>query len=915
MHRCVTRFMLDTCRYTENDMLIPFESNIGRFTLWGDDYLLSGSTAEFYIRPQLSCIGDMDIMSASIMFLAIPHGHSPPTKLPSYYDVVVRAVEMIDSDQPGYVFLRFSHVLWKIINECYFAVKSATGRNEAVFVPRYTKFEQSSLPQMRRIWNDNDDIVNMLFRLEDHTEYHGPAWFNTKISDYVESTRGQLLPLCLDYVPTVRCFVWPPQASSWPTRNRDYDWPDAATINMVVTNGCDVVPAVHPNCRQNEWASKYQWRLSFSQAEVTLINSWSPVQQIIYHMLRFVMKRTVFTEECDKDPNLPKLCNYHIKTLMLWECEQKPQSWWSAESSLIKLCSSLLHKLSDCVEIKRFQQYFITDCNLLDHFTEDGASLIASIRLRSLADKSLLLSWFVENYVRKCAQCFPKEVSILFEDINSSDKLETAVDAAIDWGWLTQPQESHRKRYSPESMILSLVRVLCVDATVTPGLIKLLQNFAPHLREYSTALISLHVAYTISIHSLTEDSLEMLWTLASSSNTALSDMTNSGFDSGRVEKAAKLASTSNIGSTALDMLYNEISKAYLHQSLKHGQESTYCVVHVLLAALYYKSGHYQSAIDHCKQVLNQTACEQYGLRSIGAEYLPQIDETVDAVSGVISFYRHVQRNALKCDRQPQTTVKAEFTLELLAHYLYSQCSGVRSPELLMYRRHLIETDRPLVSDVLLFNTVQIQQLEETEYELSRPDNIENCASTSMDTTLLVTTLELVALEKLIAYRQVMIRDLNPKQHDPVVNEFEVLYAYKCGSFEECLEMCRNNVYILLSVGCTQMYSVEYPEFLCLLDGELVSLCGLFQLLCPGSTDNYPEYSVISTVSLSLYLMAECQKKLLSDCVHETLRLILLLYKVLDCASGDDICLEHLVLRMTYRSLKLYAESRLADELT
>ena len=36
--------------------------------------------------------------------------------------------------------------------------------------------------------------------------------------------------------------------------------------------------------------SKHQFRLSFSRAEIVLLNSWMPVRQIVYHMLRFFVK-------------------------------------------------------------------------------------------------------------------------------------------------------------------------------------------------------------------------------------------------------------------------------------------------------------------------------------------------------------------------------------------------------------------------------------------------------------------------------------------------------------------------------------------------------------------------------------------------------------------------------------------------
>jgi len=50
-------------------------------------------------------------------------------------------------------------------------------------------------------------------------------------------------------------------------------------VDHVVSNGCDVVHVAHCQCR-----------LSFSRAEIVLINSWMPAQQIVYHMLRVFMK-------------------------------------------------------------------------------------------------------------------------------------------------------------------------------------------------------------------------------------------------------------------------------------------------------------------------------------------------------------------------------------------------------------------------------------------------------------------------------------------------------------------------------------------------------------------------------------------------------------------------------------------------
>jgi len=125
--------------------------------------------------------------------------------------------------------------------------------------------------------------------LTDKIEIHGPALV------YHSERRA----LSLDRVPCVRCLMWPSQAADWPTRHRNYNWPDSAILEHVVSNGCDVVSVAHPQCRQHEWMGTNQHRLSFSRAEIVLINSWTPVQQIVYHMLRYFVKTEELTDCAD----------------------------------------------------------------------------------------------------------------------------------------------------------------------------------------------------------------------------------------------------------------------------------------------------------------------------------------------------------------------------------------------------------------------------------------------------------------------------------------------------------------------------------------------------------------------------------------------------------------------------------------
>ena len=89
---------------------------------------------------------------------------------------------------------------------------------------------------------------------------HGPAETRLVITEQNA--------VSLDNVICIRCLAWPPQAADWPTRHRNYGWPDTVTVECVVSNGCDVVQVAHRLCRQDEWMNMYQRRLSFSRAEI-----------------------------------------------------------------------------------------------------------------------------------------------------------------------------------------------------------------------------------------------------------------------------------------------------------------------------------------------------------------------------------------------------------------------------------------------------------------------------------------------------------------------------------------------------------------------------------------------------------------------------------------------------------------------
>ena len=407
-HECfvddiVTTFFLNTCRL--HPQLTEHGSQAAAWCAMiatthphddtGGDWipLITGSAAEFYIEPMLPHVNDIDVMFHYSTQLAIPRGHPPPTQLPAEFSNYVKVYEIVDSHLPGYVYLELRYLLTECTDDDTY---------------RYFTYDCG--------W----------YKPHPHHEkryIHGPAVLQDNSSTSF---------LSIDGVFCIRCLSLPPQAADWPTRHRHYDWPDSATVDCVVNNGCDVVGVAHRECKHDEWMSKHQFRLSFSRAEIVLLNSWMPLQQIVYHMLRVFVKTEPANSHENSDHNEAlNLSNYHIKTLIMWACELKSSSFWTNDLNLIRICVDLFHTLSVWLTDAQCPHYFINNCNLLTTDSSFDVEMVIS-QLKSI-DQAWLSTWFINNYIRECSKLCPDYVSSLFSDVSQHTKLQNAVSAIVDW--------------------------------------------------------------------------------------------------------------------------------------------------------------------------------------------------------------------------------------------------------------------------------------------------------------------------------------------------------------------------------------------------------------------------------------------------------------------------------------------------
>jgi len=835
--------------------------------------LITGSVAEFYIEPMIPHIGDVDVMLHHSTALAIPPGHPQPTQLPDEFHSYVQVWEIIDSPSPGYVYLELCYLLTECLDD-----------------GKYTAVDYDRQMYLLNRFNESET-----------SSIHGPA-----LTAYDEL-------LSCDIVRCVRCLVWPPQAADWPSRRRCYSWPDSATVDSVVYNGCDVVGVAHRQCRQHEWRSKYQWRLSFSRAEIVLINSWTPVQQIVYHLLRDFMKTELLTDSADSS-EAGTLSNYHIKTLMLWACELKPRSWWTDDLSLIGICVELWHELAVSLTEARCPHYFISKCHLIDSSLDFE---MTRIRLTSIS-KSWLSSWFVNSYIRRCAKLCPDNVSQLFDDLGITTELQDVVSAIV-----TNSQVTLEDMYDAFTKAVYDITIFVSYESLTVRLLDCWSSqygkISSSLPVYLSTVAFLHVARSTERSGLSDELIDVLSVLVGQpiSPQRYSSRRSTVMLLRKAVSLMKAVDDRSISRSTVQLIAIELSKAYLYRTLSwedSDSDSIYCLANVYLAVLYYTTGQYQTAIDHCTLVMRSKDHSQYSARVVQGEILLTSDDDVDIVFGLAVFYQHVRTAALN-QQQTVHMYVTMFTTELFAHYLHMKCVSAKTCQQLgdsrhsqssgyevqSYVKYITDTQQLFIADVLLWKFA-FGFIERIFVSKSPSDGRQHPTKypSELNTSDLVELLQKSAVQDMTIFRQLQVRDFDSVA-TIVTTHFEALYAYKHGDYHQCLHLSEQNVYMLLP-SCLRDFPV-FPKFIQLLDDDIVSLTALKLIVNHQYTDLELSHDFITPLTLSLYLMTQCQLKLRQSL--QSLVQVLHYTKVVRNELPVEAILDKLVLKMIARKAVTY----------
>jgi len=158
--------------------------------------------------------------------------------------------------------------------------------------------------------------------------------------------------------------------------------------------------------------------------------------------------------------------------------------------------------------------------------------------------------------------------------------------------------------------------------------------------------------------------------------------------------------------STMSLIEIELSKAYAYRTLRckdSDSDSIYCLSNVYLAVLYYTTGQYQSAIDHCTLVTMSHDHSQCSSHVVQGEILPKIDDNIDNILGLAELYQNIRTAALNQKRQ------FVFTTEIFAYYLHVKYQSATKCRQFIdtsstdeFKRCINDTKQLFIGDVLLF---------------------------------------------------------------------------------------------------------------------------------------------------------------------------------------------------------------------
>lgn len=168
-------------------------------------------------------------------------------------------------------------------------------------------------------------------------------------------------------------------------------WPMQSLIQEILQDGCHLVvkKPKEKNLLQEE--KGFLVRYSFSEAEKKLFNKGG------HHEENSCWKQVLrILKALRKELNLGPLNSYHLKTVLLYECEANPDpSQWS-HKKLSERFIGLLQRLENCLFQNNCPHYFIKHLNLFDKQFSHESCLDLAEKVRKITlERGKLFTYYV----------------------------------------------------------------------------------------------------------------------------------------------------------------------------------------------------------------------------------------------------------------------------------------------------------------------------------------------------------------------------------------------------------------------------------------------------------------------------------------------------------------------------------------
>lgn len=181
----------------------------------------------------------------------------------------------------------------------------------------------------------------------------------------------------LDMVFALHSPDWPNQATEWLSRKRKFGYPSRQLIREIENYGVDVV------AKSSDTGMELEWRLSFSIAEVKLVEKWNGMQKSCYRIFK--------TFHTDYLSHLG-ITSYSIKNIMFYLIERTNPGIWKP-TKLVKCLFLAIKSLKSALASKFCPHYFIKKNNLFRGIREKQlkkAALVCDALLSDIYGQILL---------------------------------------------------------------------------------------------------------------------------------------------------------------------------------------------------------------------------------------------------------------------------------------------------------------------------------------------------------------------------------------------------------------------------------------------------------------------------------------------------------------------------------------------